>query len=239
MKKLLSKLLIICCLFSCSVAEQMKIEEKEILGTYIRYESTEKLELNPDGTFKLFRAEINFNPVFEQCDIASIGKWSIVSNDVIELTSEDNYLKQKGFEYELKKENKFSQDSLYIKVNFSTDYHPLKLNFYFNNNNSKSVKTEQTYIVIPKSKHLWDRKISKNKISFSLDASVSGTTLYKSRVLFSIFEENIDTEKYNYLTITLADFDRCFLEFEPLNKELIFIKKNNQLFWQGDTWKKW
>lgn len=238
MKKLLLISIVISCLYGCSLTKQMKIEEKEILGTYIRNESTEKLVLNYDGTFKLFKAEMNFTPVFEQCDIATKGKWSIVSNDVIELTSEDNYLKQKGFEYELKKENRFSQDSLYIKVNFPSDYHPVKLNFYFNHKNSKSIKTEQTYIVIPKSKHLWDRKISNNHISFSLDASVSGTTLYRSRVLFSIFEENIDTEKYNYLTITLADFDRCFLEFEPLNKELIFIKNNNQLFWQGDTWKK-
>ena len=238
MKKLLLISIVISCLYGCSLTKQMKIEEKEILGTYIRNESTEKLELNHDGTFKLFKAEMNFTPVFEQCDIASKGKWSIISNDVIELTSEDNYLKQKGFEYELKKENKFSQDSLYIKVNFPSDYHPVKLNFYFNHKNSKSIKTDQTYIVIPKSKHLWDRKISNNHIGFSLDASVSGTTLYRSRVLFSIFEENIDTEKYNYLTITLADFDRCFLEFEPLNKELIFIKNSNQLFWQGDTWKK-
>lgn len=238
MKKLLLIPIVIFFLHGCSLTKKMKIQAKEIPGKYIRNESTEKLELNPDGTFKLFRSEMNFTPVFEQCDIASKGKWSIVSNDVIELTSEDNYLKQKGFEYELKKENKFSQDSLYIKVNFPSDYHPIKLNFYFNHKNNKSIKTEQTYIVIPKSKHLWERKISNNQISFNLDAIVSGTTLYKSRVLFSIFEENIDTEKYNYLTITLTGFDRCFLEFEPLNKELLFIKNSNQIFWQGNIWKK-
>ena len=51
MKKLLLISIVISCLYGCSLTKQMKIEEKEILGTYIRNESTEKLDLNPDGTF--------------------------------------------------------------------------------------------------------------------------------------------------------------------------------------------
>jgi hypothetical protein len=56
--------------------------------------------------------------------------------------------------------------------------------------------------------------------------------------LFKIFEEDIDTENTNYLTITLLNFDRCFFEFEPLDKELIYINNSSQLLWKGDTWKK-
>ncbi|WP_177733515.1 hypothetical protein [Flavobacterium inviolabile] len=196
-----------------------------------------QLELNPDGTFKLFKAEITFSPVVEQCEIASKGKWTVLSNDLLELNSEDKYLKQKGFEYDLKKENKFSQDSLYIQVNFPSDYHPVRLNFHFNNNNSKSVKTNKTFMAIPKSMHLWDRKITANLIRFSMDADVSGTALYRGRILFSIFEEYIDTEKYNCLTITLPYFDRCFLEFEPY-QELIYIKDKNKLQWKGQVWER-
>jgi hypothetical protein len=191
------------------------------------------LNLKPDGTYILRKAEIKFTPVIEQCEIASKGKWTILSNDVIELTSEDKYFNQIGFKYELKTENKFSQDSLYIKVNFSNDVDqlPIKLNFSFNNNNSKSLETEARLVVLPKAKYL--RTISKeNHIEFYLTGNLS----CKSRSVFQIFEEDIDTETTNYLTITLPNFDRCFYEFEPFNKDLIYIKSSNQLFWQGEYW---
>ena len=225
-------------MIGCVSVKHRKSENKDISGIYKRQKSTQKLELKSDGTYTLFNIEQTFTPVFEQCEVASTGKWSALSNDLLEVISEDNYLKQKGFEYELKKENKFSQDSLYFQVYFSPGFHSVNLNFTFNNNNSKSLKTEKVNIVILKSKHLWDKKINTNQINFSIEAATLGSTLYRSRVLFSIFEEYVDTEKYNYLTITLPNFDRCFFEFEPLNNELIMIKSKNYLFWQGDLWKK-
>jgi len=151
-----------------SVRKDIGTRISSISGIYKRQKSTQKLELKSDGTYTLFNTEQTFTPVFEQCEIASAGKWSALSNDLLELISEDNYLKQKGFEYELKKENKFSQDSLYFQVNFSTDFHPIKLDFTFNNNNSKSIKTEKANIVIPKSKHLWDKKINTNQINSAI-----------------------------------------------------------------------
>ena len=197
-----------------------------------------KIVIHKDGTYELYKSEILFTPVIEQCDYASKGKWSVVADNVIEITSEDYYTKQKGYEYDIKKENRLSQDSLYIQVVFPADFHPVKLGFTFNHNNSKSITTDKTHIVLPKSKHLWDRRTATNQISFSLNADVSGTELYKSRILFKIFEESIDTEKFNSLTITLPHFDRCFFEFEPYNQELIYIKGKNQILWQGEIWKK-
>lgn len=199
------------------------------------------LVLNDDGTYVLNKAKITFTPVIEQCDVASKGKWSVISNDVLELTSEDKYEKQKGFDYEIKKENKYSQDSLYIDVKFLNDFHPVKLNFHFNNNNNKSIHTESTTIKLLKSKYLLPKStysVNRNHIKFSLDADFSGVNLYKGRVLFSIFEEDIDTEKTNYITITLPNFDQCFYEFEPYNQELIFLKNPKELLWNGSVWKK-
>ena len=157
---------------------------------------------------------------------------------MIEITSDNYYMEQKGFKYEINKEKKLSQDSLYIEVVFPTDFHPVKLDFTFNHNNNKSITTDKTYIVVPKSKYLWDKRTATNQISFSLNADVSGTELYKSRILFKIFEDYIDTEKFNFLTINLLNFDRCFFEFEPYNHELIYIKDRNQIFWEGGIWKR-
>lgn len=191
------------------------------------------LIFNTDGTYILNKAEIKFTPVIEQCNVASKGKWSLLSNNVLELTSEDKFEKQKGLLYEINMENKLSQDSLYIQVKFPTDFNdiPVKMNFTFNSNNSKSIQTDDTLIVLPKENYLRSFANS-NRISFSL----TGGSSNKSRSIFEIFEEDIDTKKSNYLTINLPNFDRCFFEFEPLNQDLIYIKSKNQLFWQGENW---
>src|SRR5688572_15957091 len=96
-------------LVSFTSVKNTQLPNSELAGTYILksdklYQALSdmnysRLELNPDGTFKLFKAEIKFSPVIEQCEIASKGKWSVLSNDVFELTSENNYLKQSGFDY--------------------------------------------------------------------------------------------------------------------------------------------
>lgn len=237
MKKLLLISVVAFQLIGCISMKGQKLGNQDILGVYKRHESTEKIELRSDGTYTLFNPESLFTPVFEQCQYASKGKWSVLSSDVLEITSENNYLRQNGFEYEIKKENKLSQDSLYIQVIFPTEFHPVKLDFSFNYDNSKSIITEKTFIAISKLEHL--KRISTNNlIEFSLCADVLGTIIYRGRLMFNIFEEYFDTEKYNFLTISLPSFDRCFFEFEPYNKELIYIKDKNQLFWRGEIWKK-
>lgn len=224
-------------LVGCSSVKGQKTNT-QVSGVYEREESSEKLELKSDGTYMLWNPEITFTPVIEQCDYASKGKWAVLADNVIEITSENYYTEQKGFEYDLKKENKLSQDSLYVQVVFPTDFHPVNLNFTFNHKNNKSITTDKTYIVLPKSEYLWNRRTATNQISFNLNADVSGTEIYKGRILFKIFEESIDTEKHNYLTITLPSFDRCFFEFEPFYQDLILIKNKNTIIWQGDTWSK-
>ena len=237
MKKALVILIVSFQLIGFSSAKGQKTNT-QVSGVYEREESSEKLELKSDGTYTLWNPEITFTPVIEQCDYASKGKWTILADNVIEIMSENYYTEQKGFGYDLKKENKLSQDSLYIQVVFPTDFHPVSLNFTFNYKNNKSITTDKTYIVLPKSEYLWNRRTATNQISFNLNADVSGTEIYKGRILFKIFEESIDTEKHNYLTITLPSFDRCFFEFEPFYQDLILIKNKNTIIWQGDTWSK-
>ncbi|MFV0290462.1 MAG: hypothetical protein ACK5IJ_06110 [Mangrovibacterium sp.] len=233
---------------SCSSIKKIDSNTENIPGVYflesdklfqtLSDKNYSKIVFQEDGTYKLHKAEILFTPVVEQCDYASKGKWSVVADNVIEITSEDYYSEQQGFKCDIKKENKLSQDSLYIQVFFPTDFHPVNLNFTFNHKSSKSITTDKTYIVLPKSEYLWNRRTATNQISFNLNAIVAGTEIYKSRILFKIFDDSIDTEKYNYFTITLPNFDRCFFEFESYYQELIYIKGRNQLLWRGEIWRK-
>lgn len=233
---------IICCI---SVFGQKK-EISNLTGSYILKNDSKfkalsddrkysSLDIHNDGTYTLNNTAITFTPSIEQCDYASKGKWSIIAPNILEITSE-NYYKDIGVKYNLFKENKLSQDSLYIKVIFPSDYHPVKLDLTFNNN--KSIITSETYIALAKSKYLWDRRTHVNRINLNINADSRGMTLFKSRMLFKIFEENFDTEKYNYLTITLPNFDRCFYEFEPYYQELIYLRNENEIFWLGEIWQK-
>ncbi len=222
----------------CSSLKGHKSVPESISGVYKPDSFSERIVLHSDGTYELFRPESHHSPVIEQCDYASQGKWSFVADNVIEITSEDYYNRQKGFEYELIKDRRGSQDSLYIRVLFQSDFHPVSLTFTFNYDTSKSFTTDDTYIVLPKEGYLWDRRTATNLISFSLNAIVSGTKIYSGRIMFKYFEEYIDTERYNYLTINLPYFDRCFYEFVPYYQELIMIKNKNQLQWQGYVWRK-
>lgn len=88
---------------------------------------------------------------------------------------------------------------------------------------------------------MWSKtsnSVNVNHIAFSLNANISGTALYKSRIMFDLLEEDIDTEKTYYLMITLPHFDLCFFEFELYNQELLFVKNPKELIWQGKNWKK-
>ncbi len=231
--------------FGCKA---QKIAQKNVSiihqGIYKQKGSSKKLELKPDGSYTLYNPAGDGHFEIKQCNYASKGKWKQMSSDVLEITSENYYQEQDGFKYELKKENKFSQDSLYIVVNLpdSLVYYkrgvPVDFSFTFNYNLSKSISTNKSLISLPKQKYLGLKPIEINHIDFSLNANVSGTTLYKSRIMFKMFEEDINTEKYNCLTITLPNFNLCFFEFEPYNQELIFIEKENELIWQGKNWEK-
>lgn len=245
MKTIFQTLGIIAILSSCATTSSIDMSIDEIAGTYklkdgnkmyqaLSEKNYEKIVLNKDNTYLLYHAQANFSPAIEQCDLASKGKWASISNDVIDLVSEDYYLEQDGFKYELKQENKLSQDSLYFNVEFPNDYHPVNLTYDFNY--GEYYTTDKLHISLPKDKYLRLEPSIENLISFSLDSNVSGTKTYRSRIMFKIFSEKINTHQNNYFTIKLPYFDQCFFEFEPYDHSFMYIKNKNTLQWQGEEW---
>ena len=242
MKKTILAIIAILAITSCNSVRMATM--KSLYGTYICQKNSKKIELYSDGTYTIFKPLYSppFDAYIEQCEIASNGKWNLKSGDVLELTSENYYLRQKGFDYEMKKENKFSQDSLYINIVFPDHYKPYaNMHFLFvNYDGEKSIETEKTSFVIPKSEYLWSKNThltSINRVYFSIKPKLPGTYMYKSRTLFDIFEEDIDTDETNYITISLPYFNICFFEFEPI-KDIVYIKNDRKLYWKGNVWEK-
>ncbi|MBC7566903.1 MAG: hypothetical protein H7223_08035 [Pedobacter sp.] len=216
-------------------------------GMYKVKGSSIHLELKADSTYMISNPKSSGHFELEQCSYSSKGRWKQIGNDVLEIVSENFYQKQDGFKYELKKQNKFSPDSLYIEVYLpeSLIYYkngtPVFFSYTFNDDVSKHISTNANLIRLPKQKYLWSKtsnSVNRNHLTFSINANISGVTSYKSRIMFDILEEDIDTEKTNYLTITLPYFDLCFFEFELYNHDLLFIKNNKELLWQGESWEK-
>lgn len=197
------------------------------------------MELKEDSSFTLLNPKNNGHlpVIFLNCDTASRCTWKIVDNNWIEIVSEDNYLDQKGFKYDLIKERKYSDDSLYLNISLATGYHPLTFHWGFNYKSSKIIVTQDTSIVISKTKYLYNpKKIDSNFIHFSIQRELNGAKYYGSRMRFDIFETEINTEKYNYLTVRLPNFNQCFFDFETYDQDYIRIVNKNELKWRGMTW---
>lgn len=243
MKNLIFALFTILLITGCNSVKITTL--KEIQGTYKRHNSSQKIEFKSDGTFILYNALPYCGVFMEQSEIASQGKWALKSNDVLELISEDHYLKQNGYEYELKKENKLSQDSLYIKIKFPKYYNipDAKMCFLFVNIEKEYfIETEKDTLIIPKANFLSSKKynsinLNPIRIIFSIRPNIEWRATYRSRTWFNIFQEDIDTDQTNYLTITLPYFDVYFFDFETV-KDLIYIKNDKSLYWRGSVWKK-
>ena len=74
-------------------------------GIFQKDSSSARLFLNPDGTFVAMKPERSiYYDYYERCDYYSKGKWSLLEDNVIELTSENYFSKEPGYDYELIKE---------------------------------------------------------------------------------------------------------------------------------------
>lgn len=222
-------------------SQNKKLEGMYLLKTTSKYQALSdknysSLHFYKDGTFVLNRAVAHFTPTVEQCSYASKGKWRSLGNETIEITSEDEYTKQKGYQYNIKKENNPAQDSLYIMINLPKDLPPMKAIITFNHKKDNPIVATDFPIMLSKSQYLWKDNTPINHLQVRLEPDISGENFIKHRTGFDIVSENINTNQYNVLTIDTPFFDRCFLYFEPYYKELVFIKHNKHLYWQGETW---
>lgn len=231
--------IIILSFFVIQMFNSQKIKDDFKAGIYIKKGLTDRIEFKDNGSFILYNSQNSGHLALDQCDISSIGQWQRISNDVLDLTSENYYEKQQGYKYELKKSAKGSQDSIYIDIQLSKDFETSiptpEFNILFNYKTSKQIETRNKEIVISKKEYSLFGK--KNQFSLDLVFKPSGKTFYYNRLRYNILQDYLlDVESNNYFTINLPYFDQCFYEFEPYYHSNVFIKDRNTLLWQGEEW---
>lgn len=207
-------------------------------GVYKIKGSEQKLELNSKGLYILYNSDSFGHLATDLCEYASKGQWKKISSDVIDLTSENYYLKQDGFKYDLKKESKFSQDSIYIDIILPKDFDSIanpEFDLLFNYNTSKRIRSVNDRIKL--SKKDYSLIGEKNKLTLNLIFNVKGERFFNNRLNYNILQDySLDVDKFNYFTISLPNFNQCFFDFEPYYHSYIYVKDRNTLMWKGEEW---
>ncbi|MFY1048438.1 hypothetical protein [Chryseobacterium sp. GP-SGM7] len=209
-------------------------------GIYVIKGSGQKLELDSRGLYVLYNPESFGHLATDFCDYSSKGRWTKISSDVIDLVSENYYLKQEGFKYDLKQEVKLSQDSVYINIILPKEFEDIAtpdFSLLFNYNTSKKIETVNREIKL--SKKDYSLLGVKNQVSLNIKFTAKGERFFNNRLNYNILQDYpLDIDKYNYFTINLPYFDQCFYEFEPYYHSNVFIKDRKTLIWKGEEWVK-
>lgn len=237
-KNKMRNIILMCLIFFFKSYCAQNLNNESINGIFKKKGSTERIELQNNGSYVLYNSENLGDLALDRCDILSKGQWKKIDN-IIDLTSENYYQKQKGFQYELKQETKASKDSIYLNIilpkDFETSIPTPEFNVLFNYKTAKQIETISSIIRI--SKKEYSLYGSNNQISLDLIFRPSGKTFYTNRLRYTILKDYaIDINKNNYFTINLPYFDQCFYEFEPLYHSIVYVKNKNTLYWGGEEW---
>ncbi|SMO43829.1 hypothetical protein SAMN06265171_101821 [Chryseobacterium rhizoplanae] len=207
-------------------------------GTYGIKGSGQKLQLDSKGFYILYNSKSFGHLATDFCEYASKGQWKKISSDVIDLTSENYYLKQEGFKYDLKQESKLSKDSVYINIILPKEFEDIATPEYdllFNYNTSKRIVTINRQIKL--SKKDYSLIGVKNQLTLNIKFNAKGERFFNNRLNYNILQDYpFDVEKFNYFTISLPNFNQCFYDFEPYYHSYIYIKDKNTLMWKGEEW---
>ncbi|WP_131797316.1 hypothetical protein [Chryseobacterium kwangjuense] len=207
-------------------------------GVYKIKGSEQRLELNSKGSYILYNPESFGHLATDFCKYSSKGQWRTISSDVIDLTSENYYLKQDGFKYDLKKESKLSQDSVYIDIIVPKDFENIatpEFDLLFNYKTSKRIRSVSNRIKL--SKQDYSLMKVKNQLTLNLMFNAKGERFFNNRLNYNILQDYpLDVDKFNYFTISVPNFNQCFFDFEPYYHSYIYVKDKKTLMWKGEEW---
>lgn len=208
-------------------------------GVYKTNETSETIELFADSTYIIHNSGYFGHLAVDECDYLSKGKWKQVDKNVGLLISEDKYITENVYKYELKEDRKLSDDSVYFEIKFPTVFHPVTLYFTFEPYGSTPITytSRDTFIRLPKVKGHWKQPFKGPKIRFEIRPTLDGELNYIARTYFEIFTIDLKSSKTNYITINLPFFDKCFITFMPM-EQFIYFSNPNEFQWYGETWEK-
>jgi hypothetical protein len=190
-------------------------------------------------TFFLKRSLSKFQDVVAPLCYATIAKghFKILANSAIMLLNDKDFLKA---HFDVKQESMFSEDTIYIKINLPQDdaFFSGKFRYLFNFGCTVAqIKVDTIFFKMPKN------KIPKCQSSFLslLIQDLSPKTCREEekcyqRMFFRIFESLGLSNTANYFTISLWNFNECFVERMDVNNDYVYFDGRN-IHWRGNEYK--
>jgi hypothetical protein len=212
---------------------------KQIIGQYNCCNPIESLNLFDDSSFHLLTTGPDsriFDAVIPFCDTIAIGKWQFINENLLKLINSINFA---TIPFTISQENKYSQDSIYIKINIPKDdafFHGrfnYQIRFGFGGSSSTYA---DSIIAIPR-KHIISTK--DNTLSLIIQDLLPNCWSDKKcyqRIYFKILDNwKLNTESYNSFRITIDQFTQCYVEKMDVNNELLYLI-NDIIYWRGNRY---
>ena len=209
------------------------------IGVY--QSGNEQLHIKPDNTFYLNRTAPKYHNdvVMPICyDTIAKGNWVSAKEDVLRLTNDSDFEK---IDFDIKQEKKFSNDSIYVQILLPHDdaffegRFEYELYFLYG---TGTYEINKNMFALPK------KKVSASAANnFSLIIKDEypatcwpGQKCYQ-RIFFKVFDNFEFDHISNYFTITLDNFNECFVERMDVGNDFILID-GNDIYWRGNIYKR-
>ena len=213
---------------------------KSIVGDYRSAQGYELLKLDR-SSFHLVKLKNKlFDVALPNCDTIARGKWHFFKPGILKLNNDTAFEK---IDFSVSQATKFSQDSVYIKIllpaevaffdgRFRYDLALIgKINFIDSNSNLIAFAKEKVFF----SNNLYYHIGLTIQDLDPLNCTLNGKCF--QRIYFKIFDDFELDSKLNYFTITINNFNECYVERMDVDDELLIVDKNN-IYWRGMVYRK-
>lgn len=244
----MGKLVRLCCTLSFVMTFIAAFSQKTVPVTHRgdpigRFISKDGLELiiSADSAVNFIRLK---NPMYDaalsNCDTIAKGRWHYLKNDILRLENDSDV---QNVAYHVQQSNRFSEDSIYIKIVLPNDQGFFNGRFIYELSfvgKIENLESNNYYITFLKQKVFYSDNdfyhfgLTIHDLS-PLNCTTSGFCF--QRIYFKIFDDIRVNSKSNYFVITLPYFNECFVERMDLGNELLIIDKN-MIYWRDQVFTK-
>ncbi|MEO8415637.1 MAG: hypothetical protein ABI472_18385 [Ginsengibacter sp.] len=172
-------------------------------------------------------------------DTIAKGNFKILTKNVISLCNDKNFHK---ISFDFKQEKKLSDDSIYFQVILPIDDAFSANRFRYHLNGFAGmiyIKSESSFNKVPKQKGV---KYESTVLNFLIQDLTPENCIEEEkcyqRIYFRIFYNLTINNNSNYFTITLPDFNECYVERMDVENDFVFFDGKNSIFWHGNEYKR-
>ena len=172
-------------------------------------------------------------------DTIAKGGFKFLAGNTVLLSNDKNF---SNVGFDLKQEKGLSDDTVYIKVVLPQDdaFFPGRFRFLFNFECAvRQMKSDTSLIKIPRT----TLNICRSYVlSFTIQDLTPQWTIEEEktyqRFFFKIFDRAHIDKSDNYFTVSLFNFNECYVERMDVENDLVYFDGKDTIIWRGKEYKR-